>query len=450
MTLNRIIGVFAVTVLTILVILTLGAAAVWHKTSQTYTRVDDIAAHFDKMQATLDEIHRDLAQSSVPAIECIGNQPACVAEIPGKVAALRASSTQKLAQLEERLPDPEKIQVRHLRAQMNDFYNSLESAHSINLWTTLRSGKNRRPPLAVTLQPPQAALAELQQNVEGLSRANLNKQKESIHATAQSYRSYIRAIALTGLILIILASAVGLFRISQLQRVAGREHDRAAKAEQELRTLAQELLNVQEHERRQISRELHDEVGQILTGLRMELGSLGKNGLGIPPEFRERLDHAKSLAEEAVRSIRDMAMLLRPPMLDDMGLEPALRWQARQFSSRLQIPVNLDVQADLNALPDRYVTCLYRIAQEALNNCAKHAGATEIQVRLRDADNGIVLTVEDDGVGFNPQKKRSEGLGLISIEERARELHGHAGISSRENGGTRVEVELPLPTSVVS
>jgi len=445
---NRTLVVGTVTVVTIFVILAGACMALWLKTSATYARINDIDAHFDKIQGSLDEIRNGLWQSSVHAIECKTDPAACKAVVPSKISNLRDSSTRRLQELESPLQGPERARVTRLRAQMNDFWNSLEGY----FWSAFRSGRPAKPSSAVVPHPsPDSAVSSLVTDLDGLSRASLAQQQQSIRSIEKTHRSYIRVVALTGLILITLTAGGGFFQVSRLERVADREQARATKAEQELRALAQDLLKVQEVERQQISRELHDEVGQLLTGLRMELGNLGKlGGAGDSHEYEQSLNHAKTLAEDAMRSIRNIAMLLRPPMLDDLGLESALRWQAREFSGRLGVPVILNVQADLEGLPDQYTTCLYRIAQEALNNCAKHAGAKEIQVNVRNTEDGITLTVEDDGIGFMQEKSRSAGLGLIGIEERARELNGRAIVSARSTGGTRVEVALPVPASVAS
>ena len=205
--------------------------------------------------------------------------------------------------------------------------------------------------------------------------------------------------------------------------------------------LSNQLVRVQEDERRTISRELHDEIGQILTGLRMELGSLsrGESDAG----YRERLDSVKRLAEEALRSVRNLALLLRPSMLDDLGLEPALRWQAKEFSRRTGIPVSVDIQGNIDSLPEAVRICLYRAIQEALTNCSKHAEATRITVTVSQKKDLISASVEDNGRGFDA-RQRTSGLGLVGMEERVRALQGRFAISSVPGERTSVSLSLPL------
>ena len=137
-------------------------------------------------------------------------------------------------------------------------------------------------------------------------------------------------------------------------------------------------------------------------------------------EVRERAGAARKIAEENVRSIRDTALLLRPSMLDDLGLVPALRWQAREIrrNSSLKVRVLADEAGD--DLPDAYKTCIYRVAQEALRNCVQHAKATEARVVLQYTAEGLSVSVQDDGVGFDPSG--DAGVGILGMEERVSRL----------------------------
>ena len=145
-----------------------------------------------------------------------------------------------------------------------------------------------------------------------------------------------------------------------------------------------------------------------------------------------------------MRAARDLAMGLRPSMLDDFGLGPALGWQAREFSRRTGVRVGVECAPDLGGLPDPVRTCLYRVAQEALTNCARHARAKEVRVAVRQDRDAVELAVEDDGVGFDPAEVRGRGLGLLGIEERVGELGGTVRVASRLYQGTRLSVRLPV------
>jgi signal transduction histidine kinase len=159
-------------------------------------------------------------------------------------------------------------------------------------------------------------------------------------------------------------------------------------------------------------------------------------------QFRRHVDSIKKLAEASVGVIRNMTLLLRPSMLDDFGLLPALEWQAREVSKRTGLRVQVSADEAAGELPDELRTCIYRVVQEALHNCARHAHARTVKVVVDQEPSRIVLTVEDDGRGFDSRRVR--GLGLVGMEERVNHLGGAFVVKSTPGSGTRVEVELPL------
>ncbi|MCC7236435.1 MAG: sensor histidine kinase [Bryobacterales bacterium] len=232
-------------------------------------------------------------------------------------------------------------------------------------------------------------------------------------------------------------------RLVVLEERAGQQRARMAQAEQELRALSTRLMEAQEQERKSISRELHDEVGQLLTGLRMSLGGLARSRAD-ESQFESHLSESKSLAEQALRSIRDLAVGLRPSVLD-LGLVPAIRYQARRFSSYSGLPVRVQTGEDLAELPEEHRICLYRVVQECLTNAAKHASARSIHIELRQRDGMMEVVVRDDGVGFARLPGAQGGIGLIGMEERVRDLQGTLSVHTAAAAGTRVEVRLPVP-----
>jgi signal transduction histidine kinase len=153
---------------------------------------------------------------------------------------------------------------------------------------------------------------------------------------------------------------------------------------------------------------------------------------------------SRQLVDNMVRTVRDLALGLRPSMLDDLGLQPALEWHVRDFGRRYGVPVQLDMEGDFDRLSEQHRLCVYRAVQEALTNCIKHARADRIDVRVTDAAGGLVVVVRDNGVGMDPMK-RASGLGLRGIEERVRELRGTMSIKSAAGAGTTLTVRLPLP-----
>jgi signal transduction histidine kinase len=184
----------------------------------------------------------------------------------------------------------------------------------------------------------------------------------------------------------------------------------------------------------------------MLTALRMELGR-GERAQAVgSPAFSASVAEGKALIDRMMRLVRDLAMGLRPSMLDDLGLEPALAWQAREFSRRYNVPVDLVVTGDLERVPDPQRTCVYRVVQEALTNCAKHSAATEIQVQVVRGRTGLDVSVRDNGVGMTLAADH-KGLGLTGIKERVKDINGSTSIETTAGGGTVLHITLPVPPS---
>jgi signal transduction histidine kinase len=211
---------------------------------------------------------------------------------------------------------------------------------------------------------------------------------------------------------------------------------------QEIVQLSARLVDAQETERRTISRELHDQVGQTLNAVLVDAANLAKR---IPPddEVGQRyLNNIRSYADSSVNSIRDISLLLRPSMLDDLGLIPALEWQARETSRRTGIDVRVSAENVDDSLPDAIRTCVYRIVQEALQNVARHSGAKHARIAVRQENGSLSLAIEDDGKGFDP--RRTKGVGLLGMEERVKQLGGRLEVHSEPGKGTALRVSLPV------
>jgi signal transduction histidine kinase len=219
--------------------------------------------------------------------------------------------------------------------------------------------------------------------------------------------------------------------------------ERMARSEAELRRLSAEVVREHEEERKALSRELHDEVGQTLTALGIEIAKIERLMRDDGPEFKARCEDARQLVQQTLRTVRNMAMGLRPSMLDDSGLVPALRWQVNEFSKRAGVPVDLQIDGAVDKLDEGINTCIYRVVQEALTNCARHAKAQHIRVAVHGKATSVSLAIQDDGVGFQHTREKS-GLGIIGIEERVRDLGGHFRIQSERQRGTLLLAEIPL------
>jgi signal transduction histidine kinase len=284
----------------------------------------------------------------------------------------------------------------------------LECAQQVSLW----SGRSAQ-------QDDLALLAQFGQLQSGLSRA--------------------LAIAFGSGLLLVAASMVYIVRLERQTR--GRYYD-LARSRRELQLLSSRLVDAQETERRSISRELHDEVGQSLGALLVDLGRLPASA----PEAKEQIDRMKSVAERTFQSVRNIALLLRPSMLDDLGLAAALEWQGREVSRNSEIEVEVQTGNLPENLPDEYKICIYRSVQEALHNAVRHSAAHAATVTVEQLPNRLVVQVKDNGRGFDP--RRTRGLGLLGMEERVKRLGGTFTVQSAPPQGTAVTAELPWPPGV--
>lgn len=238
-----------------------------------------------------------------------------------------------------------------------------------------------------------------------------------------------------------LLTAGSVHRILRLEQISAARLSDAEHAREALRELSARLIDVQESERRSLSRELHDEVGQSLSALLLGIGNVAAL-VPASPEARAQLAELRLLTEQTVAVVRDMSLLLRPSMLDDLGLIPAVQWQAREVSRNNNVFVQVHAGSIPDDLPDEHKTCIYRIVQEALRNAVRHAKAKTVRVDFSQQSDTLVLTIRDDGQGFLPQGEK--GLGLLGMEERVTHLHGLFRVDSRTGEGACIRVELPL------
>jgi signal transduction histidine kinase len=218
----------------------------------------------------------------------------------------------------------------------------------------------------------------------------------------------------------------------------------------ELQRLSSELVNAQEAERKRISRELHDELGQVLTAIRINLSAIERGLLAdAAPLAKERVAEAMSLIDQTLEQTRDLALDLRPSLLDDLGLLPALRWYVNRYARRLDMEVELEALGLEERLAPEMETALYRIVQEALTNVARHAQATRVTIRLKGGAGGVVTAViEDDGRGFDTEKLAARdpsgrGAGLLGMRERVAGLGGSVCVQSSPGQGTRLLIRIP-------
>ncbi len=328
-----------------------------------------------------------------------------------------------------------------LRQELDDYWRLLEPALR---WDVAERRARGYHFLNDEVFPRRTAMLDIADQIAAVNEQQLTAGDSQVAELFAQFRIRLGLTLAGTLLLGLLLAGYSMKRILTLETETAERFREIAQAREELKELSARLVSAQESERRAISRELHDQVGQSLSALLVSLGNLAAV---VPPELAPTLDPhigaIRKLAEGTVADVRNMALLLRPSMLDDLGLVPALQWQAREVAKRTGLRVNVAATGLAEDLPDEHRTSIYRIVQEALHNCSRHAEASTVRIVVRQEANSLLLTVQDDGKGFNPQLER--GLGLVGMEERVAHLGGTLRIDSRPGRGTLLSAELPLP-----
>jgi signal transduction histidine kinase len=296
-----------------------------------------------------------------------------------------------------------------------------------------------------TIVPGRNELVQLLKEAGALDEQNLDSGEQRIEAVQQRFRRRSTMISFVALAFGAILAITVLRHVRRLEVAAESRLKEAQEARQQLRLLSDRLVTAQEDERRRLSRELHDELGQSMSAMLMELGRF-ESAIGVTSIDRERLQSVRRIAEGNVAKVRSMALLLRPSMLDELGLVPALKWQVREVTRRAGLRVKMIADEITDDLSDAQRTCVYRVVQEALNNCAKHSGATEVRVVIHRESGGLSVSVQDNGIGFDPALDK--GLGLLGMAERVNHLGGRFHIDSRRGHGTVLSAYLSLGTEV--
>jgi signal transduction histidine kinase len=315
-------------------------------------------------------------------------------------------------------------------------------------WTSLPSirKENSKQPQGTALPfagtPGRKQIRHIARQIMDLNREQQDRAEAQLRA--EHGRLQEKLLISSSLSLFVVLALIGgmSYRIRSTERFAAKQYMDVVQARSELQTFTARLEQAQEDERRKLSRELHDEFGQTMAAALVELSRI-QNEMIDDGSTRAQLSRVKQELESSMRSIRDIALVLRPSMLDDLGLIPALRWQGREVARRSGLAVRVEADDDCKFLPDAYRTCIYRIVQEALHNIVKHASAKSAVVNFKWTQDALDLVIADDGKGFRPASEK--GMGLLGLEERVGRLAGRLDISSSPGNGTSIHVTLPVP-----
>ena len=333
-------------------------------------------------------------------------------------------------------------QVERLRRELDGFR---QMTTQVLLQIKKGTPRDIRALLNQSLVPRREAAVRVSEEVQSLNRAAFVQHQTDIaqiHRLAERRTWQQVGLALVASLGIALVFSVyaGRLEARLLTQMQTNEHNT-----RHLQQLSTRLIGAQEEERRTVARELHDEVGQALTAVQVELSIADRRlrAAGQPPDL---LTDAETIARGALQTVRDISQLLHPALLDDLGLTAAIEWQARGFETRHAIRVDVQQDGMAKRLPRAVELAAYRIVQEALTNVARHAHATSCQIVLRRQENHLEIAVEDDGRGFDTSEadEGQRGLGLVGLRERVALLDGRMALESARGSGTRVKVRLPL------
>ena len=415
----------------LLLLVALSVYATSRKAQDIYIELDQLDTHHRLVDTNLRKLRSDVNLSGVFVRDYLLD----VARERGpgyreQLTEFREGNIATLAELEKLIGRDERI--TSLRGKLDEYWQTFDPLFD---WTPGEKILRSAGFLRREVVPRREAVLGIAMEIEELNNANVAAQKEAVARRQGAFRQDMQRLLWQTVLVGLTVAVVVVLRLRVL------EH-RSEEAERQMRELSQQVVQAQEEERRNLSRELHDHVAQVLTGLRMALGGIER--ASGDSRVAGAVAECRTLVDDMFRTVRDLALGLRPSMLDDFGLQPAVEWHVRDFSRRCAVDVALKMDGDFALLPDKHRTCVYRVIQEALTNCARHAQASTISVDVTSRDGQLRVEVTDDGVGLDPSSGR-RGLGLRGIEERVKELRGTLAIAQRASKGTTLTVVLPVP-----
>ena len=413
------------------------------RAQEIFTQLDALNTYHRLVETKLRALRADVHQSGIDVRDYLLDPSRERApEYRSALAQFRERNRTTLRELLEiaRSRGEDEARIRNLEQNLESYWEGFEPLFD---WTIVEKINNSASFIRREVIPRRQAVMTIAEEIEELNNQNLSAQRAEVTRRHAAFRSELYTLLGRSLFIGLLLAVPAIIRLRVLERRSEDQKNRAQEAEAQMRQLSQQLVATQEEERKKLSRELHDHVGQMLTALRMELGRIDRVRSAGDSRVAAALTECRQLVDDMVHIVRDLALGLRPSMLDDFGLQPALEWLARDFTRRSNVPVELHVSGALDALGEQRRTCIYRVVQEALTNCVRHARATAIRVNVRAHEHSIDVSVSDDGIGLDPQR-RPGGFGLRGIEERVRELGGSISLASGAGQGATLAIRLPL------
>jgi signal transduction histidine kinase len=409
-----------------------------------------VTGRYVRAQARMSAVRSQVLLASVYVRDALLDPtPESIVDYRMKLDEAFAIASRALAAYEPVLDSaPESERVDLLRKRIDEFHATV---FDVLGGDSSRWRSDALPLLRDRVMPKRAEAMQVSEDVQALNRSAYVDQQA---ATSAIYRTTQQRIWTQFGLAIAASFFIGLAAIrhvATLERELRHQHERDARSSADLQRLSAQIITAQEEERRVIARELHDEIGQALTAIKVALAVAER---GIPPAERPdaRLADVRALTEAALQTVRDLSRLLHPAVLDDIGLVAAIETYIREYRKRYDIAVEFSQWGADNRLPTECEAAAYRIVQEALTNVARHAHATSARVSLVREGDTLTLSVADDGIGFDPQAgtgadSASCGLGLLGIRERVARLHGTCRVESTPGHGARIVASISVSSS---
>ena len=419
------------------------------KAQEIYTQLDQLDTHHRNVDAKLRRLRADVHLSGIFVRDYLLDSekqraPEFLEEL-NKFRTSTLATARELATLARGDDEPNDEPFINLQGKLEEYWQAFEPLFD---WTPAEKQNLSAVFLRRQVLPRREAVLDIASQIEELNNENLKAQRVEVDRRYAAFRSDLNRLLWRTLLLGLVVAIVAVFRLRVLERRSESQREVAEDAERLMRHLSQQLVATQEDERKKLSRELHDHVGQLLTALRLELGRIDRVRASGDKTVAGAVVECRQLVDNLVRVVRDLALGLRPTMLDDFGLQPALEWLVRDVSRRSLIAIDLDVDGNIDELDEQVRTCVYRAVQEALTNCVRHAGAQKVEISIAGTPKALTVSIVDDGKGFNPSARQHGGLGLRGIEERVKELHGKLTVHSAPDAGTTVKLSLPIRQTI--
>jgi signal transduction histidine kinase len=409
------------------------------------TRGAAIRSRFLRNEQLLSTVRAQTLLSSVYLRDAVlDTTQTSVGEYQGRLHRIRQDVENTLLEYVPRAEsEAERTQWRELQRELDQYWRSMMPVLALE---HTPSAVEARVVLRDEIIPKRETIIRISDGIHAVNQHAFEQEQAELAGLRQGLRQRVWQ---TSTITAILGFGIAFLATRYAGRLESRireQHTHELHQKQELERLSSQLIQAQEDERRRIARELHDEVGQALTALKLELAIAERS---VPPAAgASHLTEARGITDRALHSVRDMSQLLHPSMLDDLGLPDTATWYLRGFSRRTGITSELVVERLERRLDPDVESCTYRIIQEAVTNVARHAEASLCRVEIARMDASLRISIEDNGRGFDQAASPgpiSRGLGLVGVRERVARLGGTFCVESRLGAGTRLLVELPVP-----